>query len=65
MLQNICEQNKSEKNKETNKKVNVVSTSNVDDVNIRREVTQREKVELEMKKWAKKVIPFIFYGFFF
>lgn len=34
----------------------IQSTSKLEDTGIRREPTEREKVEMEMKKWAKKVI---------
>lgn len=56
-------QNKGKLDKNEDKRKNVVCISNVEDVSIRREKTQREKIEDEMKKWTKKVIhlELIFY----
>lgn len=60
MLQNLCE-----KSKEKEIEVPKVTMTNKDysnqKMNIRREPTQREKIEMEMKKWSKQVYIQLFY----
>lgn len=52
MLQNMCE-----KSKEKEIEVRKVTMTNKESLkmNIRREPTQRETIEMEMKKWSKQV----------
>ena len=54
MLQNMCEKSK-EKEVEVPKVTITNDQSSNQKMNIRREPTQREKIEMEMKKWSKQV----------
>ena len=61
-LQNICEQTKQEGHVVIKSVINENSNNNNNDnnaicngMNIRREKTRREKIEMEIKKWNKKV----------
>lgn len=57
MLQNLCD--KSRGNEVPQPVVNLVNNDPVvkeGQMNIRRELTKREKIEMEMKKWSKQVI---------
>lgn len=57
MLQNLCD--KSRGNEVPQPVVNQVNNDPVvkeGQMNIRREPTKREKIEMEMKKWSKQVI---------
>ena len=54
MLQNMCEKSK-EKEVEVPKVTITNNQSSNQKMNIRREPTQREKIEMEMKKWSKQV----------
>ena len=57
-LQNICEQTKHEGHVVTKSIINDNNDSNnamCNGMNIRREKTRREKIEMEIKKWNKKI----------
>ena len=54
MLQNLCEKSK-EKEIEVPKVTMTNKESLTHKMNIRREPTQRETIEMEMKKWSKQV----------